>query len=64
MPKPARGDQKLCTQSDCSGTMRFGRERQDVSRAALQREALEGWVCNMDPEHFVRASALSEGIIR
>jgi hypothetical protein len=57
---PARGDQRPCTATGCTGTMRFGRESgNDAGRiagapppAAGAAHDTKGWICSKDAKHF------------
>lgn len=51
----ARGDQKPCTHSECSGTMQFGRELLPQT-SATTIDGERGWVCSATPGHFQPAS--------
>lgn len=51
----ARGDQKPCTHSECSGTMQFSRERL-AQTSATTIDGERGWVCSATPAHFQPAS--------
>ena len=57
--RPARGDSRPCTGKDCLGTMRFGRESDNLPRAGGGTHAPagvghdgEGWICSQEPSHF------------
>lgn len=47
----ARGDQKPCIYTGCSGTMQFGRE------TTRDHSGLQGWTCSATASHFHRPLA-------
>jgi len=49
---PARGDRRPCTHTDCSGTMRFGREPLPTPLSMKPAEGERGWVCSDTAAHF------------
>lgn len=52
----ARGDRKPCTRTECAGTMQYGREPLPQTSSAMKVDGERGWVCSVDPEHFLLAS--------
>lgn len=56
--EPARGDQRPCTCSGCTGTMHYGRESDNdatplrTAPSSLIAHDAKGWICSKDPDHF------------
>lgn len=55
----ARGDQRPCTRTGCSGTMQFGREPLPKGPTMRAVDGERGWVCSEKAGHFQRESEVA-----
>ena len=56
----ARGDRRPCTQTDCTGTMQFGRQPLRQASTKTEVEGERGWVCSDNAAHFRPESERSQ----